>query len=121
MGDSRKKLGALGEKVALAYLKERGYQIRETNYRCREGEIDIVAQQGDCLVAVEVRSKGSHVFGSPEESVTPAKKARLTAALLHYLATHPHLPPNWRVDLVAVEVGEGGKVKRIELIEDALA
>lgn len=121
MSLDRKQLGALGEKLALEFLKGRGYQIRETNYYCREGEIDVVAQKDDTLVFVEVRSRRSAAFGSPEESVTAAKKAKLSAVSFHYLATHSDLPPGWRVDVIAVEVGAGKEVKRMELIEDALA
>ena len=66
-------VGILGEKLAQDFLKKRGYQIRETNYRCPEGEIDIVATQKDTPVFIEVRTKKSLEFGTPEESITPAK------------------------------------------------
>ena len=77
MADSRKKLGAFGERIAGDYLKRQGYEILETNFRCSVGEIDIVARHGDYLVFVEVRTKRNLEFGTPEESITSAKKKKL--------------------------------------------
>ncbi len=116
----RKELGATGEKLARDFLKKRGYKILATNYRCREGEIDIVARKKDCLVFVEVRTKSSSIFGSPEESVTLAKKEKLVSSALNYLSEHKDLPESWRIDFVAVELDQNGKAKRIELIENAI-
>ena len=117
----RKELGNTGEKLARDFLKKKGYKIRETNFRCREGEIDIIAQQKDCLVFVEVRTKTSTGFGSPEESVTFAKKEKLIASALTYLNNHKDLPESWRIDFIAVELDQKGKAKRIELIENAVS
>jgi putative endonuclease len=116
----RKELGATGERLARDFLKKKGYKIREVNYRCREGEIDIVARKKDCLVFVEVRTKASAGFGSPEESVTFAKKEKLIASALAYLSKHDDLPESWRIDFVAVELDHNGKAKRIEVIENAI-
>jgi putative endonuclease len=118
---NRQDVGKLGEKIAAGYLRKRGYRIRETNFRCREGEIDIVAQQKDCLVFVEVRTKSNLDFGIPEESITQSKKERLMSSALSYISCHENLPPSQRIDVVAVEVDEMGKAKRIELIENALS
>jgi len=117
----RKELGALGEKLATDFLKKKGYRIRETNFRCREGEIDIIAKKKDCLVFVEVRTKTSADFGTPEESVTSAKKEKLIASALAYLNSHKDLPESWRIDFVAVELDQNGKATRIELIENAIS
>ena len=117
----RRELGALGEKLAKNFLKKKGYRIRETNFRCREGEIDIIAERKDYLVFVEVRTKTSSDFGSPEESVTFAKKERLIASALAYLNSHQNLPSSWRIDFVAVELDQKGKSTQIELIENAVS
>jgi len=117
---NRQEIGKLGENLARTFLKKRGYRIRETNFRCREGEIDIIAQQGDCLVFVEVRAKSSLDFGTPEESITPSKKEKLIASALTYISTHQNLPSLWRIDVVALELNDKGKAKRIELIENAI-
>ncbi len=116
----RQEVGKLGEKTAQKFLKKRGYRIRETGFRCRYGEIDIIAQRKDCLVFVEVRTKISLDFGTPEESITQAKKEKLIASALTYTNTHQKLPPLWRIDVVAIELDEKGKTRRIELIENAI-
>jgi putative endonuclease len=117
---NRQEVGKLGEKAAQKFLKKRGYRIRETNFRCPHGEIDIIARQKDFLVFVEVRTKSSLEFGTPEESITQAKKERLIASALTYTNTHQNLPPLWRIDVVAIELDDKGKPKRIELIENAI-
>ena len=116
----RKQVGALGEKLAAGYLKKRGYKIIERNYHCREGEIDIVARRKDILVFAEVRTKTCTAFGTPEESVTHGKKERMAAAAFKYLREHDCLGDEWRIDLVAVEFDQSMKLKRIEIVENAV-
>ena len=118
---NRKDLGDLGERWAGEYLQARGYRIRETNYRCRKGEVDIVAQDGDYLVFVEVRTRSGPECGTPEESVTAAKQRRLAAVALAYLQSHRGLPDDWRIDVVAVVVDRGGQVVRTTLIRNAVS
>lgn len=115
----RRETGIQGEKLAKAFLEKRGYHVIETNYRCHEGEIDIVARHHDSLVFIEVRTKTSLAFGSPQESITPAKQERMRAAAYHYQQTHDSLPSLWRIDFVAVELNRQGKT-HIELIENAV-
>ncbi len=110
----------LGEKLAQDFVKKRGYRIVETNFRCPEGEIDIVARHKDFLVFIEVRTKTSLKFGSPEESITPTKKARMRATAFRYQQEHSNLPMLWRIDVVAVELNKKGELSRIELIENAV-
>ena len=117
---SRKQIGDLGEKLALKHLRKRGYRIRETNFRCREGEIDIIAQDKDYLVFVEVRTRKSSDFGTPEESLTAAKKERLISLALAYLQTHRNFPSLWRLDVVAIELDQDNQISRIELIQNAI-
>jgi putative endonuclease len=117
---NRKALGALGEKRAAEFLKKKGHRILETNFRCREGELDIISRDRDCLVFVEVRTRSSADFGTPEESVTRAKREKLVSVALAYLQTHRNLPESWRFDVVAVEVDREGQTTRIEVIENAL-
>jgi len=117
----RKELGDIGEKLARNFLKKKGYRIRETNFRCREGEIDIIAEKKDCLVFVEVRTKANSEFGSPEESVTFTKKRRLIALARIYIGNHQNLPDNWRIDFIGIELDKNNKATRIELIENAVS
>ncbi|MBI2850661.1 MAG: YraN family protein [Chloroflexi bacterium] len=116
----RRNTGDLGEKFARDFLKKRGYRIVETNYRCPRGEIDIIARHKESLVFIEVRSKASLRFGSPEESITFAKRSHLRAAAQYYLQDKGGELPEWRIDVVAIELDGNGKASRIELIENAV-
>ncbi len=116
----RKEIGALGERIAAEHLTGLGYVIRERNFRSREGEIDIIAQKDDFLVFVEVRTRRSHSFGTPEESVNAEKKERLIALAQAYMQSRDDLPLSWRIDVVAVELGPKGELYRVELIENAV-
>ncbi|MFH0847393.1 MAG: YraN family protein [Chloroflexota bacterium] len=115
----RKETGSLGEKLARCFLEQKGYTILETNFRSSYGEIDIVARNGDYLVFVEVRTKRSLSFGTPEESVTPLKREHLIATAQDYYQRHENLPELWRIDLVAVQFI--GKTPQFELIENAVS
>jgi len=117
---NRQDVGKLGEKAGQKFLKKRGYRIRETGFRCHHGEIDIIAQQKDWLVFVEVRAKISLDFGTPEESLTQSKKRRLIATALTYTNTHRDLPSLWRIDVIAIELDDKGRIRRIEHIENAI-
>jgi putative endonuclease len=116
----RQATGVLGEQLAADLVTRCGYSILETNYRVREGEADIIAMDGDCLVCIEVRTKTSRVYGTPEESLTRIKKAHLAAVINRYMEKMLEQPVNWRIDLVAVEMDDKGKVKRIDLIKNAV-
>ncbi len=98
----RRQTGAFGEKLAAELLVDKGYRIVETNFRCPEGEIDIVARDGDCLVFVEVRARRSRRFGTPEESITGRKKEHIRSAAARYREQREDLPELWRIDVVAV-------------------
>ena len=114
-------IGALGEKIAAEYLTSLGYRIREQNFRSREGEIDIIAEKDDFLVFIEVRTRTSNSYGTPEESVTTQKKERLIALAEAYIEDREDLPSSWRIDVVAIELGAKRKVSRLEIIENAIS
>ncbi|MGD9118685.1 MAG: YraN family protein [Dehalococcoidia bacterium] len=116
----RRETGILGEKLAKDYLKKRGYRIRQSNYRCPEGEVDIIAEHGDYLVFVEVKTRRSLEFGRPEESITAEKRERLRAVAAHYQQTHDKLPQQWRIDVMAIELDSKNKPSRIEHFENAV-
>lgn len=71
--------------MARRYLEDRGYGVLETNYACRRGEIDLIAQEGETLVFVEVKQRRSVQYGTPAEAISPAKVAKLRHTALHYL------------------------------------
>lgn len=81
-------VGAYGEQLAARYLMESGMRILDRNWRCDQGEIDIVAMDDTCLVVVEVKTRRSLAFGSPVEAVTAVKAARLRRLAACWLADH---------------------------------
>ena len=85
--------GATAEELAVRFLQGRGIRIVERNYRCRGGEIDIIAREGPTLLFVEVRLRRSGAFGGAAASITPAKRKRLAFAARHYLARLGREPP----------------------------
>ncbi len=109
-----------GESVAAAYLADRGYEILERNIRNAEGELDIVAKQGDCIVFVEVKTRGSQSFGSPEEALTVSKQERLRKTAWAYLEERGCLDALWRIDMVAIEGTQKGGIDRLEHYEFAV-
>jgi len=106
--------GEPAERLAAAFLEGQGLRILERNYRCRFGEIDLVAASGASLVFVEVRARQSEAFGGAAGSITAAKRRRLLAAARHYLATRG-LNRSCRFDVVLVR----GREPRIEWVADA--
>lgn len=118
MSDWRRRLGSWGEEKAAEFLRGQGYRIVERNWRCAIGELDLIAWDGECLAFVEVRTRRGRSYGTPEESITPAKRAKLIELAQAYLQEHPELDCNWRIDVVAVELG--GAQPRINLIRNAV-
>ncbi len=96
-------LGKYGEEQAVKFLKKLGYKIIEKNFRIRGGEIDIIAIDNSTLVYVEVKTRTSHEFGLPEESVTPTKINFLIRAAKFYRANRSNLPEQERIDVVTVD------------------
>jgi putative endonuclease len=106
--------GAEAEQKAAAFLERAGLAIVERNYRCRFGEIDLIAREGSVTVFVEVRQRSSGAFGGAAASITPAKRARLLRAARHYLAG-ARRQPACRFDAVLIE----GEPPQVEWIRDA--
>ena len=120
MTQKRRRLGQLGERLAADRLAHLGYEIVARNYRCQEGEIDLVTRQAGRWVFVEVRTRRSSRFGSPEESVTPRKRAHLIASAQHYLQEHNESSADWRIDAVAIVFSPAGQLERLDVIENAV-
>jgi putative endonuclease len=98
----RQALGAYGERVALRHLLGQGMVVLDRNWRCRQGELDLVMRDGDVLVACEVKTRSSGVSGSPHEAVDDVKLDRLHELAWRWAEEHGVRPPDVRVDLVAV-------------------
>ena len=121
MGDRRRKLGDFGEQAAAAHLSRQGMRVLARKWRCAEGELDLVLQDGPTLVFAEVRTRRTAAAGSPEESVGAAKRARLVALAYRYCAAHglDEQAP-WRIDVVAVEIDQRGQIARLTHIPHAV-
>jgi len=116
----RKALGDWGESTAARYLEARGYRILDANYRCPWGEVDLIAQEGDCLVFVEVRTRKGEAFGTPAESVTPLKQERLVATAETYLQALETPPKEWRIDLITITLQEKGGQPELQHLRNAV-
>lgn len=103
-GDERPtiEVGATSEDRAVSYLVRQGYRIVERNYRCKVGELDVVARDGSTLVFVEVRSRHSAKFGSALEAVGPRKRRKVTRVAMAYLAWRRPRFDSARFDVVAI-------------------
>ncbi len=108
--------GKKGEEAALAFLKEKGYEILELNWRLGNLEADIIAKQGDQLVVVEVKTRASAFYGPPQTWVNKAKQRNLILAANHYVERHK-LDLEVRFDIISVILIKD--VKSIDHIEDA--
>ena len=105
--------GAAAETRAARYLARHGYELVERNYRCRAGELDIIAREGDVLAFVEVRSRASARFGHAVTAIGPAKQRQVARVAAFYLAFRRPLAARYRFDVVALTGDE------ILLVRDA--
>jgi putative endonuclease len=107
-------LGKRGEDYAVRYLQERGYRLIDRNWRCAQGEIDVIVQHGRQFVFVEVKTRSSTAFGHPFEAITPAKLARLRRLVAAWCAQAERPVNCVRIDAVAViGVDENAVVEHI--------
>jgi putative endonuclease len=113
----RISLGRLGEDLARERLRGLGYRILKTNYRCRLGEIDLVARDGDVLVFVEIKTRRNEPLGQAKEAVTRRKQAQLSKVALAYMKSNNLWGSKARFDVVAIGLIDGRK--EIEVIKDA--
>ena len=113
MTDARRAFGQAGEDRAAAWYRAHGYAVLVRNWRCREGELDLVVQRGRLLVFVEVKARRTDRFGTPAEAVTPTKQRRLRALARRYLEDTDLRPGGLRFDVVSI------LADRLEVIEAA--
>lgn len=116
---SRVYLGRAGEDAASRRLEDQGYRLIERNYRCRLGEIDLVAMDGQILCFVEVKARRTGAFGGGLEAVEASKQARLRRAARYYLARFEDRPPPCRFDVVEVWLGQDGRPTETRLLRNA--
>jgi putative endonuclease len=112
--DPRRALGASGEDAAAAWYESRGYEVVARNWRCREGELDLIVRLGRLIVFCEVKTRSSEAFGAPVEAITYAKRTRLRHLAAKWLeADAPVRPREIRFDVASVLRGE------VEVLEGA--
>ena len=97
-----KELGKAGEEIALKFLKEKGFEIIEQNYRYGHGEIDIIAKDGEIIVFIEVKTRKNLEFGPPEMSVTKNKQRQIRKIAGAYLLEKNIKDVDCRLDVVAI-------------------
>ncbi len=106
--DARRALGAAGEDIVARWYVASGYDVVDRNWRCRDGELDLVVRRGRELVFCEVKTRGSDRFGAPVEAVTLAKQRRVRALAARWLAAHPaDGPRDVRFDVASVRKRRG--------------
>lgn len=112
--ENRRNRGTYGEALAAACLRQEGYELLARNYRCRFGEIDLIAKEQDVLCFVEVKLRGSTAFGLPSEAVDSRKQARILRTAEHWLSEQYAAGcelPSIRFDVVELYDRHSGKVQ----------
>ena len=109
-------LGVQGEQLAADYLTELGYQILSRNWRIARGEIDIIAADGDTVVAVEVKTRSGTGYGTPLESITLQKAQRLRRLLLSWVRAEKPRAQKIRIDAIGITLRPGER-PRIDHLE----
>ena len=111
--------GRLGEDIVTEYLQGNGVRILERNIRTEYGEIDILGEEGDCLVFAEVKTRRTKRFGFPETSVNISKQTHMTNSAIAYLQETDNLNRTWRIDVISVNMS-GDKKPVIEWFKNAI-
>ncbi len=111
---NKRKIGDEYEQMAVIYLRKHGYRIKERNFRCKFGEVDIIAKKGNYLVFIEVKFRSSNVYGTPAEAVNYAKQRRISNVASFYLYKNKY-PADTPVRFDVAAISEEG----IRIIENA--
>jgi putative endonuclease len=110
--------GIRGEDLAINYLSDKGYDIKDRNFRLKGGEIDIVAIKNGVLVFVEVKTRTSNQFGTGFDAITPWKLKTLIKSAQYYKITHQGLPEAMRIDAIAIVLNQDGTCESFEHLEN---
>lgn len=117
---NNQSIGRRGERLAERYLQQRGYRTLARNWRWPKGEIDLVVEKDGELVFVEVKTRRSHRFGTPQEAVTRRKQRKLIQTALAYLNSVGREHAQWRIDVVAIDLDRTAAVEQIDHLESAV-
>jgi putative endonuclease len=116
--DHRRRLGIAGEDAVAAWYEAAGYRVVDRNWRCRDGELDLVVMRGDTLAFCEVKTRASTRFGTPVEAVTATKQRRLRMLAARWLADHNTRRRVLRFDVASVTRGSDSQLA-VEVLEGA--
>jgi putative endonuclease len=116
--DARGRLGVAGEAAVAAWYERAGYDVLDRNWRCREGELDLVLRSGRLVVFCEVKTRRGDAFGAPFEAVTVTKQRRIRILAARWLSEHPLGGVDVRFDVASV-VADGNRSPTIDVIESA--
>jgi len=119
MLDPRKELGTEGEKLAVKFLKREGYKILQRNYKCKLGEVDIIAERGGTIAFIEVKTRQTEDFGPPQYAVTATKKNQISKVALYYIKEKKLIGRVYRFDVIAITYSPELRKPNIEHIENA--
>jgi len=106
MSRARQALGALGEAMAADWYEAHDYEVMDRNWRCREGELDLVVRKVRTIVFCEVKTRSSDAFGTPEEAISHDKRDRIRRLAARWLETSPVRPRQIRFDVAAILDGD---------------
>ncbi|WAM34733.1 YraN family protein [Caldicellulosiruptor morganii] len=116
---NKRELGNNGEEIAVEFLKKMGYEILHRNFRCRFGEVDIIAKHGDVVVFVEVKTRKSLKFGYPSEAVTRTKQKHLKKVAEYFSQRRDAKDCMFRFDVVEIYMNARNEVIDINIIQNA--
>jgi putative endonuclease len=119
MRANRQDTGKQGEMLAQQFLRDKGYTLIETNFRCRTGEIDLIAKDGDIVVFIEVRTVTSPKFGPAYQSVTYRKQQQVKRVALFYAARHNLVNTQFRFDVIGITLNRKTGDHQIEHLPNA--
>jgi len=112
-------IGKFGEDIASKYLEEKGYKIKERNYRTFLGEIDIISEYKGNIIFVEVKTRRSDKFGYPEEAINFNKQRKIIKNALCYLAKYNLWEKNYCFDVILVSISNHRDIEKINHIKNA--
>ncbi len=112
-------LGQVGEEAAVRQLELMGYTLAQRNYRCRLGEVDVIAHDGEVLCFVEVKARRTGAFGGGLEAVEGRKRGQVRRVAAYYLARFGDNLPRCRFDVVEVWLDAGGRAEKVHVVKNA--
>ena len=119
MSQQRISIGKQGEQLAQEYIRQQGYTLLEKNFRCKVGELDLIAKDRHMVVFLEVRTKTSTAYGPAYNSVTPHKQRQVKRVALFYIAQHNLVNTQFRFDVIGITLNPQSGEHRLDHIQNA--